>query len=400
MFNTTTESGETPGGRLEPEALCRVLKARYEAAGAVRRGVCLLNAGRYEQASASFREAMDRGCPDKSLPSYLAACLLAEGKPEAAAERFAKVADQDRSQSAARIRSVLALWSAGHSEAAVASLRDAIEADPECAEYHFQLGTLLTSLEQYDEAELRFAQALSIDHDHSEALLSMGLCCGLRGALTEAAKHLQRAQALRPHDARIGMLLAQAGEALMQQGQAVHIRAYMPGEESIEDRGGIDELSRAIEAELDFVDSFLSIPSDMVDERVFVVLAKALEAAIARRPDHAGLHFQDGRVAKRLGRRDDAIRASEQAVQIDPTFTRALIELGRLYAQTDRWADATTRLEQAVEAGGAYADVYLLLGSLYRNRGLVTKARSAYRRALVINESYEAALEALADLPA
>ena len=113
MFDNTIESGETTGETSEPEALCGVLKARYEAAGEVRRGVCLLNAGRYGQAAASFRAAMDRGCGDKSLPSYLAACLLAEGEPEAAAKQFARIVDQDRTQSAARVRRALALWTGG-----------------------------------------------------------------------------------------------------------------------------------------------------------------------------------------------------------------------------------------------------------------------------------------------
>ncbi|MEK7757290.1 MAG: tetratricopeptide repeat protein, partial [Planctomycetota bacterium] len=200
------------------------------------------------------------------------------------------------------------------------------------------------------------------------------------------------------HDARIGLLLAEAAKAMQQQGLAVRVRANIAEVEVSEDRRGIEELSRLIEADPDFVDAFLSIPAGEVDERVFAMLLSTLEVALERQPEHAELHFHCGRVLDRLGRRDAAIGANERAVEIDPTFTRALIELGKLYRDTDRTEDATTRFEQAIFAGAEYADVYYLLGNLYRDQGQVGRARNAYRRALAINNGYEAAQQALVAL--
>lgn len=384
---------------LKREELLTLLKARYEAADQVRRGVCLLNAGRYHQAEMAFKQAMDRGCVDRSLPAYLAACLLGEGKPDAAAGLFAEAVAQNETEASARIRHALTLWYSGNSEAAIQSLRDGIRQNPECAELHLQLGMLLTSQEKYEEAELRFTQAVNIDRGHTEALVSLSLCCGIRNAPDEAVLHLQRAQARRPHDARIGLLLAQAAQAARQQGCYIRLRADMPHDPDHDDRG-IEELSRVIEADPDFVDAFLALPTERADERIFVILLKTLKAALGRHPEHAELHYHCGRVLSRLGRNRDAINENERAVEIDPTFTRALIELGKLYHQTDRSADATTRLERAIAAGAEYADVYYLLGNLYRDQGQVTRARSAYRRALLINDRYEAAMEALEALPA
>ena len=76
-----------------------------------------------------------------------------------------------------------------------------------------------------------------------------------------------------------------------------------------------------------------------------------------------------------------------------------MIELGRLYAATDRDADAATRLEQAVVAGAEYPDVLMLLGDAYRRQGLVGRARTVYRRALLLSKDYPDAREALAALP-
>lgn len=180
MMKTLLEPCEASHMKIEPEQLLRLLKVRFEAADQVRRGVCLLNAGQYERAEAAFARAAEAGCTDRSLPSYLAACLLGQGMPEAAASHFAETARQDDTQTAARIRHALAQWSAGKCDAAIQSLRESIRLNPEFAELHFQLGLLLTSLEDYDEAELRFTQALNIERDHTEALVSLALCCGVR----------------------------------------------------------------------------------------------------------------------------------------------------------------------------------------------------------------------------
>jgi len=395
----------TPPRQSSPQApqdreIIGILQAHYQAMQSMRRGVCLLNAGQFDKALAAFLLAERLGSTDRSLPAYLASCFLAQEKPADAVCALSAAATGDAEQPAWRIRYSLALAAADRTEDAIGVLRDAIRRHPDCAELHFQLGTLLASAERYEEAELRFVQAVTIDRDHADALMNLGLCCGLRGALAEALNHLQRAQSRRPQDPRIGVMMARAAQALQQEGLCVQVRAEMPVADPLADTAGIEELSRVIEAEPDFVDAFLLITPGEVDEQVFAVLLKTLGTALARQPEHAELHFHCGRVLARLGRRDAAISANERAVKLDPTSTRALIELGRLYHETDRGADATTRLEQAVAAGADYADVHFLLGNLYRDGGQLGRARSAYHRALLINDRYEAARTALDLLPA
>lgn len=375
------------------------LTRRFEADQFVRRGVCLFNAAKYDEAIGLFARADALGATEKSLAAFAAACHLGKDRPGAAGEIFAKQSQNDPDCATHRIRRALALAEAGDVASAITLLRDAVRDNPESAELHFQLGSLLAGQDRYEEAELRFTQAINIDREHAEALVSLGLCRGVRQSPGEAVQHLQKAQALRPHDARIALLLAEAAKASQQQGHAVRIKAAVPADEC-DDRRGIDELSRVIETDPDFVDAFLSIPAGMVDAAVFAMLLETLQAALERQPEHAELHYHCGRVLDRLGRRGDAIGENEKAVALNPNFTKALIELGKLYQATDRAADAATRLEQAIAAGAEYADVYYMLGNLYRVQGQIGRARSAYRKALAINERYEAAHRALAELPA
>jgi len=399
MSNTTKQSITNAGLQSPDDELLQGLKRRFLASGHIRRGICLLNAGQFDQAEIAFREAIGLGGRGETLASYLAASLVGQGKAEAAIDTLGHCAEHNPSSIVTRIRHALALSSAGKKDEAIDALRCAVEENPECAQLHFQLGTLLTTLERFEEAELRFTQALNIDRDYAEARISLAMCYGVRGAPEESVAQLQRAQAQRPHDARIGLLLAQAARAAQHQGSAIHVRTNMTDDDPLNDDQGIEELSRVIADEPDFVDAFLSIPVGDVDEEVFAMLLKTLELALERHPEQAELHFHCGRVHDRLGQHLDAIDHNEQAVEIDSKFTRALIELGKLYRKTDRMTDAATRLEQAVAAGAEYADVYYLLGNLYRDLGMVGRARTAYRRALLINHRYQEAKEALNALP-
>lgn len=392
MTNHPTEKPQALQPPGDSSALVTALRDHFTKLQEIRRGVCLLNVGDYGSAAKSFDGAASLGEDSQSLPAELVGLLGATLNKECD-NPFETQATQNETISRA-----LDCWNEGRTDQAIGIVREGIKQTPELAELHFFLGTLLTETNESEEAELRFTQAATIDHNHADAMASLGMCCAMRGAPAEAFTHLQRAQARRPHDARIGSLLAQAALALQQEGHPVGVRAVMPSEESLFDEDGINELSLVIEAEPDFVDAFISIPIGQVDEEVFSILLHTIECALARQPEQAELYYHCGRVLARLGKPQEAINANERAVEIDPRFTRALIELGKLYQGTNRTSDATARLEQAVVAGAQYADVYFLLGNLYRDQGQTGRARTAYRQALTINQQFEDARTALVSL--
>lgn len=398
MCDSNNRSAPRAPYAVNARELTNQLRSHFTAQRDVRRAVCLLNAGEYERAAETFARAQRAGYLDDSLPSYLAACRAALGQSDEAADSWENAPTEIELTITATIRRALALWQANRRESAIECLRRCIESNTESAELHFQLGTLLSRIDDSDEAELRFTQAVSIDADHSRAAVSLALCCAARHAPHEALKHLQRAQTQRPHDPRIGLLLAQAAKATRQSGRVPCVRATMPGSEPHVAHREIQELARIIEHEPDFVDALLSIPISEVDGDVYTLLLATLDLALERQPEHAELHFHCGQVLERLGRQDEAIHANERAIELDPRFIRALIQLGKLYRKTARTNDATRRIEQAIAAGAEYADVHFLLGNLYRDQGETIRARRAYHRALTINERFKPARDALGAL--
>jgi len=392
---TTNKPTKSVTNRDEFGNLQSMLRAHYRAGRDLRRGVCLLNAGVYDEAAAAFQRAWDAGCAATPLPTYMAACLLGLNQPAEAAKYFAVREPEETGATTNVIRQALSRAEAGEAENAIQFLREAIAQDKESAELHYQLGTLLAARGDYDEAEARFGQAINIDPNHTESLVSLALCCGVRHATSDALRYLQRAQARRPQDARIGLLLAQAAKAVHQRGYRVAAQGTIPEDDPASDRRGIHELTRLVRAEPEFVEAFLALPETEVDGRVFEVLADVVGVLWDRAPGDPHLAHLLGRLHDRLGRWDDAIVCQENAVAIDAWFTKALIELGRLYLQTDRDEDAIARLEQAISAGADYPDVHYLLGNAYQARGEVKRAQMAYRTALALNENYADARRAL-----
>lgn len=390
-----------PQGRLE---LLDSLKRCYQGQQHLRRGVCLLNAGQYDQAASAFAAAEVANPGGRSLPSLMAACHVGKGDFARAAGALAGTVASAPDEVTARVRQALLFWRADRRSEAVESLRDGLKLNPDSAELHFQLGNMLAALDQTDEAELRFTQAVAIDRNHAEALLALGLCAATRQQPAEAKRYLERAQRRRPHDGRIGLLLSQAAKALADQGQPMQLEAEMPPDKPPQDEQALEQLSRIIEAEPEFVDAFLELPSadqaSEMDREVYAVLAETLNLALDRSPKLPALHCAAGRLFDHLGRSEEAVAATERAVDLDPGYAQALLQLARLYQQTDRHQDALVRLEQALRAGARYADVYYMLGNLYRRNGWLEQARWAYVQALELNDDYEAARRALATLAA
>jgi len=377
---------------LANDEFVRRLQQRVETSDLIRRAVVHFNASHWDQALALFQQAQSRGITGTSLANHLADCYLAMRRPVAAAMALAKA---DPTSVVDRLRLVSCLWESGQRRLALTAIRTAVASDPECADYHYSLGTILAEQGDYDEAELRFAQVLSIDRDHVDAMVNLALCHGARGHVEDAFSWLQRAQAHRPGDGRIGVMVTQAAKTLARRGMSGHVRPTLRTCEETDDHREVDRLSRLIESDPDFVDALLMLSEADVDESLLAVLLATLQRVLERQPEQAELHHHVGRVLDRLGQPQAAIEANERAVAIDPAYIGALIELGHLYQQRDRSDMAATRWEQAIRAGADYADIHFLLGNLYRRLGRVEHAGRAYCRALQLNDHYTTAKEAL-----
>lgn len=376
------------------------IRSHYEAKDTQRRALDHYRAGRLDRALELFQQAEALGADGTTIARYVAECHRRAGRTENVVETLGAIRDQNQLDTQERVTLAAALALSGRRAEAIATLRDGLRARPEAPELHFHLGLLCAELGDLEEAELRHTQVLTIDRDHADAMVQLGLCRGAERDLPGAMHWFQQALARRPGDARIGVLMTQAAKALAQSGSRDVLRPLVRVTVPTADAADVEQLALLVADDPDFVDAFLSLSEQDVNREILALLLRTLEAALERQPEHAELRFHCGRVLDRLGRPDEAITQNERAVAIDPDFTRALIELGRLYRRTNRSDDAVSRLEAALRAGADYADVHYHLGSLYRNRGEIERARDSFERALTINHEYAAAHQALSMIEA
>jgi len=156
----------------------------------VRRSACLLNATLYDQAIAELNAGDE--CLGSALRTYLN-------------------------------ESLVALIQQGEAPPEIDALRDRIALDSENPDLHFQLGVLLMDSEKYEEAELRFAQVVSISSDHAAALVGLACVHQLREEFGPAVSYLQRAQAIVPEDERLTLFLALAAKAAQEKKTTVDV---------------------------------------------------------------------------------------------------------------------------------------------------------------------------------
>ncbi len=397
----STEQGSPQFGDIEHNRLPGLLRDYFASKNHLRKGICLLNAGAYEQAVTELSAATKLNPDNKNLSGYLVSALVGSNDLRHAASITAQYLDQNPNDVDAIIRLALVRFKAGKHDEAIRTLRNGVRDNADSAELHFQLGTMLSAIDQNEEAELRFTQALAIQKDHADALVSQAMCRGVAGDMAGALRSLEKAQKARPTDANIALLLTHAARANSTESKGAGVWAEMPAEdESQANAADLDTLSKLIEEDPEFAEAFFDIDDDDVNENVYQMLVAVLMQAVQRSPHRARLHYLCGAALARLNRSDDAIAAIEQAITINPKYVKAMILLAKLYECSDRPLDAASRLEQTILLGAEYADTYYLLGNLYCDTGQIERARWAYKQALRINSDYEAAQKALDTLAA
>jgi len=104
----------------------------------------------------------------------------------------------------------LAQLEQGDLRAAVDSFRRALEADPDLAVAHFEVGKVWTRVGNHDKAEEYFQNAVRADADHAAAQFNLGVARLQLGKASEAIAPLQASLRLRGDDAQTLLTLAVA----------------------------------------------------------------------------------------------------------------------------------------------------------------------------------------------
>ena len=280
---------------------------------------------------------------------------------------------------------------------ALMTLSEAIRSQGSSAQLHLYMGMILSRDGEFEQAAEHFRQAIQCDCSCPEAHYYLGLCLAWAGEVGKAVRQLERAHALRPHTVVWAYQLAMTAKAAAEKG--LHIRLDLQSPSVQPSAGHLDDLAEYVASEVDFVTAFLALPVSEADAEIFTLLSAVLTLSLEKHGEYADLHHRQSLVLARLGQHVPAVDHARQAVEINPQYVQARIQLADLLAD-EQPASAVEHLLLAVKAGGSYADVHADLGQLYERLDQPASAVEQFHQSLQINANYPRASEGLKRLVA
>ena len=233
-------------------------------------------------------------------------------------------------------------------EYAIQLFEKAIELDPRyaaayagCSSAYGQMYQLIAREERYRELAQEFSfKALMYDNNLPEAYRAMGLSYFLWGKLDEAAASCRKAVEIDPDDFIAHWTL---GRIFFTEGKL---------DQALELFRRVAEIKPGFYAgHLDVAQTCLGLGLTAEAEAVYVRLLELMPNYLLQNPDDARARLIYGNHLGRAGRREEALREGEKALELSPGDPVMLYNAACLYVNLGERARAIGALRQAIAAG-------------------------------------------------
>src|SRR5437773_2480164 len=400
------------------------------------RGVVLHQAGRPEDALASYRQAAEVD-PKYALAWNNLGVVQAHGAAaDPAIEAFRTALRLQGTFSAARLNLALVLFQLRRFQLALEAYRQVLSSEPNSAAAWNGVGLVLVELKRFPDARNAFVRAVEGDPDHAGAHYNLGFTLSNLGDFDGALRATKRALELDPY--YVSQKFALTIDLQYEKGTigiAPEISADV-AEETIGEDFNFDqrlldnifqELAPAAAAEPPAVkaaDDPLALARDYVSKGLMDVAAAEAVRAVQRGASRAeagvllgdifakrGLHgealeryrearsLEPGRADARLGevkalfalggpRAEEARALAEELLELTPDNVDALVAAAKGRAAGGDAAGALTALQQAQTRAPGRADLHKLQGDIAVKVGDKAGALAAYRSALELDRGY------------
>jgi tetratricopeptide (TPR) repeat protein len=380
----------------------------------------------------------------------LSQILIKMGKPQQAIAVLQEGLGQNPEE-AERLQSALGIAYAenGQTEKGVETLRTLVAGQPDSADAHFQLGSLLVRRRQAgdpEEASREFREAIRLDPSSDAARLALGRILIASQKLDEAVavlveytshktqdaegfynlglaykglhqpaaavKALQRAVELDPRNPEnrfaFGKLLADAGQTAAATQQLQAAERIEPGDPEIHsqlasllEKAGHKEEARVERNKLAALQARTNADKEIgkLNEEAnrllasgnAAVAAEKYQTAVHLNPKDAKLRYNLSLALDRTGDVAAEKRELLKAVELDPQFSVAQNQLGLLALNAGQHAEAEARFKKALEAEPTFAEAQGNLAVVYSQMGRLPEAATLFQEALKNDPSYSKA---------
>ncbi|HXE55694.1 MAG TPA: tetratricopeptide repeat protein, partial [Tepidisphaeraceae bacterium] len=281
---------------------------------------------------------------------------------------------------------------------AAESVRSAIEAAPNVATFHTNLGLILAARGELDAAIAAHRQSIALRPEYPEAFNNLGCAQQAQGSLDEAVAAFGKALALRWQYPEAHNNLANAlknsgrlDDAIAHYRQAIALRPNFPEAlnnfgRTLQLKGDSNEAAasfrKAVSLRPDYAEAHYNLAVALQHLGQFADAVAAHQRAIQLRPDHAVTYNGLGSALLDLRRVDDAIEALRKALSLQPEFPEALNNLGNALKAKGELDDAIAAFRQALARRPEFPEALNNLGTALTDVGLLSEAIECQRRSL------------------
>ncbi len=223
-------------------------------------------------------------------------------------------------------------------EDAVPAFQIVTELTPDDAEAHYNLGVVLKSAGQLDNAVASYRRAVALKSDFALAYYNLGNALKELGQLDDALVSYRRVIGLRPD----------------------FVLAYLNLGNALKELGRLDDAvisyRRVIEIKPDFAEAHNNLGIALKELCQFDAARTSYRQALKIKLDYAEAHNNLGSVLKELGQLDQAVASYRRAIEIKPDYAEAYSNLGIVLTDIGQHDEAVASYRRALEINPDYAE--------------------------------------------
>ena len=287
----------------------------------------------------------------------------------------------------------------GKVDEAIKAYETSLSLAPNNARYLMSLGVLYYRQKQFAKAAAAFTSAWDADPKMAKAGYNAGVAYLNAGMSHQAEEILTRVVAADPQNGTVHIALGSALERNGKTAQAIesykngyNCSAAVSQKADAAAKAGVLYFNEGNYADAEiWLNNSLIVAKEPKTEhnlaRVYVEQGRAAEAlpyaraAADAEPQNAVYAFTLAQAFEAAGETESAVSSYQKAVELNPGYLDAMINLGALYDRLQRYAEAESILKTAVAEDESNFEAWNNLGNVYYHQKKNDAAVDAYKKA-------------------
>ncbi len=346
-------------------------------------GVLCFNMGRYADAEIHLKTSLSIFADSPEAHYHLGLTLLKEDRPQEAMPEFREACERKGNFAVGHLHWGLALSAMGKLSGAVGQFNQAIKLNPQMSSAYYQAAVACFNQGQFVEAVQYFQKACNVAPMLGEAYNGLGVTLAAMGKYEDAVQCFAKAWQV---DNSLAVVQRNWASALVQLGQVDEaIRHY---QEAV---GVTTRVLSAKDRAVTYNDWGVNLfRANRMDEA-----AEKLVYAVDVDPTFAGAHLNLGLVRTSLQEFELAAEAFEKALEVNPNQMEIALNSAITYLMVGRYSESLDRLNQIQAKGIKSSELDFWLGYANLALGNSAAAQENFEKSIFQNSTNYMALDGL-----